>query len=55
MKIMLFVLIMLKLVTSFCTKEPPHMIYFIRHAESKYNIIDNQLQTKFGTNYANEL
>lgn len=31
------------------------MIYFIRHAESKYNFIDNQLQTKLGKNFSKEL
>lgn len=31
------------------------MLYFIRHAESKYNIVDNQLQTKFGVNFSKEL
>ena len=31
------------------------MIYFIRHAESKYNTVDSDLKTKFGTNYAKEI
>lgn len=31
------------------------MIYFIRHAESKYNIIDTALQTKFGPTFEKEL
>lgn len=31
------------------------MIYFIRHAESKYNTVDSDLKTKFGANYAKEI
>ena len=34
--------------------KPQRMIYFIRHAESKYNIIGNELKTKLGINYAKE-
>ena len=32
------------------------MIYFIRHAESKYNLLEAQIKTKYGDEYmkANE-
>ena len=46
--------LMLKLITTFST-HPQHMIYFIRHAESKYNTVDSDLKTKFGANYAKEI